>query len=286
MMHPTISRFPKWARWFSLGIILALVGGIFLLISFLKAPTSPASQQNATSESLTISALTLASEQALITPTPPVVPTSPMSPTPSSTNFPVLSFTLPASQNPTAGFSGSAGCNNAIYISDVTIPDGTVLAPGAKFVKTWMLENTGTCTWSTNYQLIFITGDQMGGTATSLSNTVAPSQQGQVSVSLTAPSVEGSYKGYWQLADGQGNPFGGQVTVVIVVSTATATPTYTPTATGAKTPTYTRSATVSNPPSLTPSETVAPSSIPTATSTASATNLPVPTPTPTDTPST
>ena len=100
------------------------------------------------------------------------------------------------------------------------------MAPGATFVKTWALQNTGSCTWDTSYKLVFISGDQMGGASTNLTASVAPSQQVHVSVSLTAPSTAGTYTGYWRLADDQGNGFGGSVTVVIVVSgTFTSTPT-------------------------------------------------------------
>ena len=51
--------------------------------------------------------------------------------------------------------------DNATFISDVTIPDGTVLSPGRTFGKTWRLKNTGTTTWSSGYQLAFVGGDQL-----------------------------------------------------------------------------------------------------------------------------
>jgi hypothetical protein len=279
-----VSRLPIWARWFSLGVILALVGGIILMVSFLSAPSAnPGSQQQTASEFYTAAALTLSAGQALNTPTLPVPPTSMMSPTPSSTNFPAFGFTQPATQNQPTAQNGS-GCNNSIYIRDVTIPDGTILAPGTNFVKTWMFQNTGTCTWDTNYQLIFITGQQMGGKATKLTNSVAPYQQAQVSVSLTAPSVVGNYTGYWRLADGQGNSFGGSVTVVIVVSNSA--PTITPTVTSTA-PTRTPTATSSGQATATPSLTATPTIAPSATNTEAATNTPTPTPipSPTETPS-
>lgn len=33
------------------------------------------------------------------------------------------------------------------FVDDVTIPDGTVVAPGARFTKTWALQNVGTVPW-------------------------------------------------------------------------------------------------------------------------------------------
>ena len=48
----------------------------------------------------------------------------------------------------------------AAFVSDVTIPDGTVMAPGQSFTKTWKLKNIGTTSWS-NYNLKFFDGEQM-----------------------------------------------------------------------------------------------------------------------------
>lgn len=54
-----------------------------------------------------------------------------------------------------------------------------------------------------------------------------------ISVSLIAPSDEGTYTGYWRMADDEGNEFGQSVYIMIVVSgdAATVTPTLTPTST-------------------------------------------------------
>src|SRR5512141_335890 len=35
----------------------------------------------------------------------------------------------------------------AAFAGDMTIPDNSVIAPGAAFVKTWRLRNDGTCVW-------------------------------------------------------------------------------------------------------------------------------------------
>ena len=55
-----------------------------------------------------------------------------------------------------------SACDKAQFISDVSIPDGTTLQPGATFTKTWRLKNVGTCAWTTSYQLVFFSGEQMG----------------------------------------------------------------------------------------------------------------------------
>lgn len=90
-------------------------------------------------------------------------------------------------------------CNLAEFVSE-TIPDDTVLNPGASFSKTWTFKNAGTCTWNTNYKLVYVSGDQMGGPAgVNLTQSVAPGASVVVSVPLTAPAAEGTYTGYWSL---------------------------------------------------------------------------------------
>ncbi len=130
--------------------------------------------------------------------------------------------------------------DRATYVSDVTIPDGTDLAPGAAFVKTWKFQNTGTTTWSTSYSLVFISGDQMGTvTSVPLPESVAPGQQVNVSVNMVAPTTTGTYRGFWEMKNAAGQLFAESVYVLIDVvsggATATTAPgvTPTPTSTGA-----------------------------------------------------
>ena len=156
----------------------------------------------------------------------PTVTGTPPTPTPTST--------LPTS-TPTVAPSS---CDKVQFISDVTVPDGTTFAPGAAFTKTWRLKNVGSCTWSTSYQLVFYSGEQMSGpSALNFPQTVAPGQTVDITVSLTAPTAAGSYRGYWMFKNANGALFGiGALSnkpwwVDIRVSgTVTATPTVTGTA--------------------------------------------------------
>jgi len=52
--------------------------------------------------------------------------------------------------------------NKMAFVTDVTIPDGQVIPPGAKFVKTWRLKNTGTTTWTANYRVRLWAGNSFG----------------------------------------------------------------------------------------------------------------------------
>ncbi|MCD6577360.1 MAG: hypothetical protein J7K66_05030 [Anaerolineaceae bacterium] len=90
-------------------------------------------------------------------------------------------------------------CNKAKFVSE-TIPDDTEFASGETFTKSWTFKNIGTCTWNTNYKLVFSTGDAMGGPASvNLPSIVVPNAQVTISVDLTAPTDPGTYTGYWKL---------------------------------------------------------------------------------------
>ena len=99
---------------------------------------------------------------------------------------------------PTLAGGGAQLCDNCVFVSDVTIPDGTVMTPGQTFTKTWALMNNGTCAWSTSYKLSFISGEAMGGTSVPVPSAVPAGQQAQISVSLIAPATGGSYTGTWR----------------------------------------------------------------------------------------
>lgn len=169
-----------------------------------------------------------ATQQALIPPTG----------TPSQTPFPTLP--LATQSLPTLPFGtpttppGVVGCDNSMYVDDITVEDGTTMTPGQTFVKTWRLQNSGTCAWNTSYKLVFAFGEQMGGSAASVPSAVAPGGQVDISVNLTAPNTAGTnLTGNWKLQNDKGQFFGTYVTVVITVAgpTGTASPAPTPTET-------------------------------------------------------
>jgi hypothetical protein len=124
---------------------------------------------------------------------------------------------LPTEEPPTATASPTATvtpaaipCDRAGFVSDVTVPDGTDFAPGATVTKTWRLRNDGSCTWTSGYALVFDHGDSMGAPASQqlTTGTVAPGQTIDVTVTLTAPAAEGTYRGYFQLRNPSGVVFG------------------------------------------------------------------------------
>lgn len=166
-----------------------------------------------------------------------------------------------------------ANCDRALFIADVTVPDGMTFAPGQTFTKTWRLQNVGRCNWTPTYALVFDTGDPMGGPAqVKLNTTVLPGKTLDVSVNLTAPTTPGAYRGYWRFQNDSGVRFGlgsdasRSWWVDIQVSGPPVPPTPTPTLTPTQTP-------IASPtPTITPTDTSTPS--PTPTATPSATQIP------------
>ena len=124
-------------------------------------------------------------------------------------------------------------CDRAQFVTDVTIPDGTKLAPGEAFEKTWRLKNTGSCTWTTSYALVFDSGDAMDAPASvNLPGSVAPGQTIDLSVEMTAPETPGTYRGNWKLRNASNARFGlggdaSQPFYVIIKVVGTPTPTAT-----------------------------------------------------------
>lgn len=162
--------------------------------------------------------------------TPPApLPQTTDTPSPTDTTEPEPTGTPTNTAIPT---QTEVPCDRAAFVTDVTIPDGTVLGKSENFTKTWRLRNTGSCTWNSSYQLIFDEGDAMGGPASKQlsSGSVTPGQTVDVSVDLTAPNSEGDYRGDWLIRSDKGIVFGvgsgGDVSfyVEIEVGDPTATP--------------------------------------------------------------
>ena len=140
------------------------------------------------------------------TPAPgsPIATATPQVLQPSSTPLPTnTSVVLPSST------TIPIPCDAAAFVDDVSIPDGTLLTSSQRFVKTWRLKNTGSCTWTRDYGVAFVDGSSMGAAAVVyLSTTVAPNQTIDISIDLTAPVQPGNYRGNWKLRNPAGNIFG------------------------------------------------------------------------------
>lgn len=126
--------------------------------------------------------------------------------------------------------------DDAAFVADVTVPDGTVFQPGERIDKTWRLRNSGTCDWGPGYRLAFVSGSQMDAPAYQAVSSTPAQGTADVQVTMYAPNAPGQYRGSWRMVDTAGTPFGQTMTIVIEVA-GIPTPTYTPTYTPTPTPT-------------------------------------------------
>jgi hypothetical protein len=155
-----------------------------------------------------------------------VVPSPTLRPTPAATA--TVSPTGPATRTATRPVIVGPLCDDAAYVSDVTIPDGTVIDPGDEFTKTWRMKNTGTCEWTTEYAIAFVSGNAMDGQTTALEVSVEAGEEVDISVKMAGPETPGTYTGYWRLKNASGAYFGELIFVQIVVPGEGETPTVTP----------------------------------------------------------
>lgn len=135
-----------------------------------------------------------------------VTPISPtMTPvTPTATSRPPTPPPTPTQPNPTP-----AMCDQAQLIANVSVNDGTVFQAGAAFTKTWRLKNTGGCIWTSDYALVYSSGDQLpGAQVVAFSGSVNPGQTVDLSVNLAAPDQAGAYNEGWLLRNSSGVLFG------------------------------------------------------------------------------
>jgi hypothetical protein len=131
--------------------------------------------------------------------------------TPTATSAPTeapASQVSPTSETP-VNTGAAPGEDKAEFVADITIPDGSILAPNQTFQKIWRILNSGKTTWTTEYVLIYIDGDLMGASPTlALPTAVNPGEKVDIAMDLVAPPEAGSYRGYWELRNADGKIFG------------------------------------------------------------------------------
>ncbi len=172
----------------------------------------------------TISAALTQTALAAPTQTPSSTPTALPTFAPATTS---AAITLPAVTQ--AAASPTASCYQLRFVSDVSIPDNTQMAPGQTFTKTWKVRNTGSCAWEAGFKFSFVGGEAMSGAAYTLPSSVAANAELDISIPMTPPTDKtGALRGNWRMSTAGGQFFGDEVYVIIVVGGATLTSTSAP----------------------------------------------------------
>jgi hypothetical protein len=110
-------------------------------------------------------------------------------------------------------------CTNGLtYDQDLTIPDGSNMAPGQGIDKEWQVTNSGTCNWDERYRLKLVGGDAMGANPLQPLYPARAGTKVTLRVIFTAPQTAGLYQCQWQAVDPDSQPFGDAFYMSIAVS--------------------------------------------------------------------
>ncbi|KAG9531793.1 hypothetical protein KCU93_g1492, partial [Aureobasidium melanogenum] len=128
----------------------------------------------------------------------------------------------------------------AVFVAD-RVPDGTVIAPNARFVQSWTLRNPGPLSWPAGCSVRFVGGDNMlnidnthiaaasdiaeASESNVIGREVLPGEQLPFTVTMKAPAREGKCISYWRLKSADGMPFGHKLWCDIDVKQASSTTT-------------------------------------------------------------
>jgi hypothetical protein len=185
------------------GILIAFILLLSAVSCTMPGIGSPATNLTAEAMTATVGMIVTRLTQAAVTATPIIlIPTQTVSPTasPLPTETPTVLPSSTQTQLP---------CNQAAFVSDVTVPDGSEFYPGEEFTKVWRLRNVGSCTWTTAYSVVFVDGDRMDApAAVTLPGNVEPQQAVDISIGMVAPNELGTFRGDWMLRNAEGREFG------------------------------------------------------------------------------
>lgn len=208
-MKPDLSTALKPARWAGFSL---LVMGVCLLGLCLGCSAPPETQL-----APTVGIAPGAPTAALVSPSPPTrlpTPTATLfrlaspSPTPSLTAAPRLPSSTPA-------------CEDGLrFLADITVPDGTIVAPGERIDKQWQVENIGSCNWNEAYRLRRISGPPLEVPDEQALYPARSGTQVVIRILLVAPTEPGTYRSAWQAFNPSGEPFGDPIFVEILVSSS------------------------------------------------------------------
>jgi hypothetical protein len=161
---------------------------------------------------------------------------SPVAAEPSPTQAPLFRPLAPATatatQLPQAAASPTAislpgpaaECfNDARFVEDLTVPDGTVVEPGEELDKRWSVLNAGTCDWTDGYRLVRVGTSAIEGSDELALYPVRAGATGDWQVVVHAPAEPGEYLARWRAHAPDGTQFGEEVFLLIFVEEIEAT---------------------------------------------------------------
>jgi len=107
--------------------------------------------------------------------------------------------------------------NNLTFVEDLTIPDDTAIGFGAVFDKQWLVENSGTCNWDSNYRLRRTSGSSLSAPDEIALFPARAGTQAVIQIIFTAPFTADFFVSEWQAFDGSGVAFGDPIYIKVNV---------------------------------------------------------------------
>lgn len=110
---------------------------------------------------------------------------------------------FPLSQKPDYPIPG----DESTFVADITVPDGSLMAPYQCFEKVWRIRNSGTVPWKSRW--LARRGAPTGHGIPSSPPRVPiadtpPGQEVDIAVPMRAQPLEGSSQTHWKMVDNQG----------------------------------------------------------------------------------
>lgn len=93
----------------------------------------------------------------------------------------------------------------AAFVSETIPDDAPPTASGQRFTKTWTIRNVGATTWTSDYKLRWVGGDNLSNHAdVAVVGSVSPGSNYTFSIPMTTPSNPGTYRENWKFVSPSG----------------------------------------------------------------------------------
>nr|XP_043618014.1 protein JOKA2-like [Erigeron canadensis] len=123
---------------------------------------------------------------------------------------------FPTPFNATKGLKDSESKLDSICVSDVTVPDVTIMAPYTKFTKIWKMRNTGSLAWPQGSKFMCVSGVRSSRDSDSVdieipADGLPVDKDLDIKVEFTAPRHPFWHASAWRMVSPSGQKFGSMV---------------------------------------------------------------------------
>jgi hypothetical protein len=107
--------------------------------------------------------------------------------------------------------------NNLTFVMDATVRDNSVFNQGEPIDKQWLVENSGTCNWDSNYRLRHTNGNALGAPEEIALYPARAGTQATIRILFAAPFSADFYESEWQAVAPDGTLFGDPIYIKVNV---------------------------------------------------------------------